>query len=186
MTSGGIAKKYLDASDIELAIADVARLAKNSGVRVALVGGAAMQLYGSERLTKDVDFIASGALADLAEIKPLVFGGYQTQTSGVPVDWILRDDDYAGLYEEALNVAKVLPGSPVRVVSPEYLAAMKMAAGRRKDEDDLRALLRSDALDIEATEKVIRSWLGRYGVQSFRAFAREAKFLEEEEKHGRL
>lgn len=53
-------KKFLDASQITGAITEAAALARKQHVRVALAGGCAMQIYGSDRLTADVDLIASG------------------------------------------------------------------------------------------------------------------------------
>lgn len=174
MTSG---TKFLDASDITRAIEEVRELARPDVVAVVLAGGAAMQIYGSDRLTKDVDFIAAEPIPGLPDEGPLSFGGYKSHTpSGVPVDVILRSDDYEGLYEEAIQTAEKDPELRVSVVSPEYLAAMKMAAGRVKDEEDLRSLILSGNLDLGKAETVIREWLGRYGLSSFRSFVEEAKW----------
>ena len=176
MTSG---TKFLDASDITRAIREVRQLSRD----VMLAGGAAMQIYGSDRLTKDVDFVTTGPIPGLPEEGRLSFGGYRSHTAtGVPVDVIIRSDDYAGLYEEALATATRDPDLDVPVVAPEYLAAMKMAAGRVKDEEDLRSLILSGNLDLAKAETVIRNWLGRYGLSSFRAFVDEARWLAERER----
>lgn len=177
-----IGSKFLDASDIDRAIAEVAALT-TTGPRVALAGGAAMQLYGSDRLTKDVDFVAMAPIQALPHEGVLSFGGYRSHSpSGVPVDLIVRADEYEGLYEEALDRAIEVTGVPVRVVAPEYMAAIKMAAARSKDEDDLRALILNSDLDRERAEKVIREWLGRYGLTTFRSFVAEAEWRASRER----
>lgn len=57
--------------DIRRAIADVIAVASPAGVRVVLIGGAAMQHDGSLRRTTNVDFAADGAIGGLAEGDPL-------------------------------------------------------------------------------------------------------------------
>jgi len=44
-------KKFLDASQITGAITEAAAIARKQHVRVALAGGCAMQIHGSDRLT---------------------------------------------------------------------------------------------------------------------------------------
>src|SRR5262249_13918356 len=101
--------------------------------------------------------------------KRLTFGGVGTKVKGVPVDVIVRDDKYAALYEEAILASRN------GVVTPPYLAAMKMAAGRPKDESDLIYLISNGQLgDFKATERIIRKHLGPYAVDSFEGYAFEA------------
>ena len=52
----------LDEDSAKEAIAAVAELAAESGIAWALAGGLAMILYGSDRLTKDVDIVAERIL----------------------------------------------------------------------------------------------------------------------------
>src|SRR5437016_9151272 len=77
------------------ALQQVTATAESNGVAWALVGGIAMHLYGSPRLTKDVDVIASTTLPLVAE-KRLAFGGeryrVEVRQRDVPVDWIVRKD----------------------------------------------------------------------------------------------
>jgi hypothetical protein len=83
------------------ALQRVVSVADRHGVAYALIGGIAMHLYGSPRLTKDVDVIASAILPLTAE-KRLAFGGerYHVKlgTRVVPVDWIVRDDTARKFY----------------------------------------------------------------------------------------
>jgi hypothetical protein len=128
-----------------------------------------MQHYGSDRLTGDLDFAAADVLRSLPVIRPLTFGGVQTTTpGGVPVDLIVRDDDYQSLYEEIVSISPMVPELGVRVVPPTHLAATKMAAGRDKDTLDLKFLLAEDGLvDLQRARAVIRRHLGPYAAQEF-------------------
>lgn len=93
----------------------------------------------------------------------------------VPVDVIVRDDDFADLYVAAQDHV-VDKGAPLPIVEPEYIAAMKLVAGRRKDEDDLAFLITSGVIDLGKTERIIRKHLGAYALREFRSFVEEAKW----------
>ena len=161
-------KRFLDPAMLAQALAQVAELAKSEGVRIALLGGFALQHYGSDRLTGDIDVAAEERVHGLPRGTPLSFGGEQTEApNGVPVDVVVRDDDYAPLYEEALERAPRVRGVPVPVVRPEYLAAMKMVAGRARDTADLEFLLTSGTADPAKTRKIIKKHLGPYAAQEF-------------------
>ena len=124
-----------------------------------------MELLGSDRMTTDVDFVCSDLPGHLQIRRSLSFGGAAATTSkGHPVDLVVRNDDYAGLYAEALEKAVEEPGLSVRVVLPKYLAAMKMAAGRDKDEADLKTLIRLETITFEGTADVVRRHLGVYAL----------------------
>ena len=163
------ASRFLSPEQLLAGVAEVIALAREEGVEVVLVGGLAMQLYGSDRLTGDLDFAAGATLDALPPIRELTFGGVQTTTpSGVPVDFIVRNDDYRLLYQEAMNVSPLATAFGVRVVPPNYLVAMKMAAGRDKDTLDLKFLLAQDGLvDEVATRAIVRRHLGPYAAQEF-------------------
>ncbi|MFY9226289.1 MAG: hypothetical protein WAQ98_26665 [Blastocatellia bacterium] len=126
----------------------VGNLANQEEINWALAGGLAMHLYGSPRLTKDVDVIASQHLSLVAEHQ-LTFGGssYTIQIGKymVQVDWIVRNDGYEKYYKAALKDAIELPNG-LRVVSPEWLVILKLNAGRQKDFDDIVFLLTQENL----------------------------------------
>lgn len=144
---------------------------------VAVLGGYAMQLYGSERLTKDLDVAALRAPLNLPRVAPLTFGGFTTRTaSKIPVDIIVRDDESRALYRAAIRAAKRMPGVPLRVVTIPFLAAIKQASGRTKDEGDLEFLLlkMSDGEYLE-TRRIVKRFLGWYAAREldqYRAIAR--------------
>ncbi len=136
-------------TDTGLAAAQkIGEIAARENVEWALVGGIAMYLYGSPRLTKDVDVIASNIIS-LAANAPLTFGGnnYVVEVGKyrVAVDWIVRSDGYKKYYRAALTAAVVLPNG-IKLISPEWLVILKMFAGRQKDYDDTVFLLREKDL----------------------------------------
>ncbi len=164
-------------TELNQAAQRVMMFARQQGVRAAIAGGYAMQAYGSTRLTSDLDIVAAGALVALKVGPLLSFGGYQTTVDNVPVDIILRDDDFAPLYAEALTRAArttELPGK-LPTITPPYLALMKMVAGRSKDMDDIARLI-AGGLDVVATRKIARRLLGAYAAIDFDSIVQEAKW----------
>ena len=126
------------------AVQKLAKLAEKENVEWALAGGIAMHLYGSPRLTKDVD-VVSKAFLSLAGKHRLTFGGisYELKVGRklITVDWIVRNDDYVEYYRQALQDAVELPNK-IKVLTPEWLVILKSIAGRPKDRDDAVYLLR--------------------------------------------
>lgn len=163
--------KFPDASKLLATAQAVAEKAKGSGVRAAVVGGYAMQVYGSDRLTTGVDFAADGKLS--------------VGRTSVEVKWIIRTDDYRALYAEVVERSK-LTRLAFRVVLPEYLAAMKLAAGRDKDQDDLIWLLRQPNLvDRKAAREIVHRLVGgQFAAESFDAVAREADWRNDSGRSG--
>lgn len=178
-------KKFLGPTQIEAALVEVSELPDIQHVRIAVAGGIAMQVYGSDRLTKDIDFVADRTFAGIEVLKKLSFGGVGglTIASRVPVDVIVRDDEGERLYIEALVNAQ--PSADLLgalIVGPEYLAAMKLFAGRVKDEEDLRFLIRTDAINVEKTAKIIKKCLGAFAEKEFRSHVDEMAWRMEKER----
>lgn len=175
-------KRLLSPDEIDAAVAYVAEAARSAGAWFALIGGVAMHAYGSPRLTGDVDIALERGI-DVAALEPigvLSFGGYKARTpSGVDIDVVLRDDDYAVLYERVIETAEDIDGVPV--ARAEYLVAMKMAANRPKDWADIEYLVTTDAFDVASARTVIREHLGPFAVDEFDAFVRAARWRHERE-----
>lgn len=170
MTEYGPKKKLRDQHELMTAAQQAAIIARENHQRAALLGGLAMQLYGSPRLTSDIDIVTARELEGLVPEGLLTFGGYKSTTpNGVPIDVIIRDDDFRPLYEAALNHAGRLRGIPILVVRPEYLAAIKLASARPKDEADLDFLIVDGPFDMDKTLKIVRKYMGVYAVQEFKA-----------------
>lgn len=139
------AAKLMIATDTGIEAAQqVGQLAAQEEIEWALAGGLAMHLYGSPRLTKDVDIIASRDLS-LTPQHRLNFGGssYTLQVGKyvVQIDWIVRNDGYQKYYRAALKEAIELSNG-LRIVTPEWLVILKFNAGRQKDLDDIVFLLK--------------------------------------------
>ena len=164
-------QRLLSPEVLDKAARCVIDVAKIEGVPAAIGGGFALQLYGSPRLTGDIDVVALRRLMSLPQGEPLSFGGYRSEVDGVPVDIILRDDDFASLYDQGLLCKRTVEGLPV--LPAEYLAAMKMVAGRHKDLADLEFLIGEGVIDMTETRSIVRRFLGPYAVKELNSFAEE-------------
>lgn len=125
----------------------IKEIADRENVGFAIAGGLAMHLYGFERATKDVDFVAEKRLP--MEVKRyLSFGGerYEIEVGGekIDVDWIMRRDNYKDFYKQALADAAELKSW--KILTPEWLVILKYIAGRAKDRLDLLWLLQQKTL----------------------------------------
>ena len=144
----------------------IGQLADQEEIEWALAGELAMHFYGSPRLTKDVDIIASNHLSLTSE-HSLSFGGssYTLQVGkyNVQIDWIVRSDGYQDLYRKVLKEAIGLPNG-LRVVTPEWLVILKFNAGRQKDLDDIVFLLKQERLvDRSAVKQKVIENMGEGG-----------------------
>lgn len=170
------ATQFLSADQIDNALREAKTLFADQ--HVALCGGLAMQLYGSDRMTKDVDVVAEQLPEDVKVKRPLTFGGAVIETrSGTLLAVIVRSDAYANLYDHALSTALRRKGIPIPVVTAEALAAMKLVAARKKDEDDLLFLLTSRAVKLPRARALIREHLGVFAVDEFNRRVDEAAWL---------
>lgn len=183
MTAKRTKIKFLNPDDIEETISEIAAIAIRNRVNTALVGGVAMSVYGSDRLTKDVDVACRDEyLPELKQLKELSFGGFSTKSlSGHPVDVIVRNDAYRPLYAAAIEDAHD-EGLPLPVVSPEYLAALKMAAARDKDMFDLETLFRLGVLNLDKTRSIIKQYLGEYAAREWDSLVAEFEWKSAREK----
>ena len=127
----------LDDESAMQTIETVGKLADENNIEWALAGGLAVILYGSDRLTKDVDIIATKTLP-LQNEGLLMQGGerYHIQTAKreVAVDWITRNDEAKKFYQQALKDAVMIQETPI--LTPEWLVILKYIAGRFKDQED--------------------------------------------------
>ena len=159
-------EELLDQASATEALATLQKLAAAQGVEWALVGGLAAILYGSARMTKDIDAIAQKPLAELPEVGPLQQGGVRyavaTERESVFVDWITRSDGAAKFYQRALAEATTMDGLPI--VTPEWLVILKFIAGRFKDQEDAVALLsRPGLVDRRRIKEIVREITGAEG-----------------------
>ncbi len=158
-----------------------------------LFGAQAVQVWGQPRLSVDVDvtvrlgsrdvpsFVAGMRSAGFelrvedrddflrrTSVLPFVHSG-----TSVPVDVVLAA---SGAEEEFLSRARVvrIAGAEVHVISPEDLVVTKVLAGRPKDLEDVRGILRSrpdlDEARVRALLSLLEEALGQSDlVPSFEA-----------------
>jgi hypothetical protein len=155
------------------AIETVGKIANANSIDWALVGGIALLLYGSDRLTKDVDIIATNRL----QVSPSIIVGQlqqggerysiETKKQTVSVDWIIRNDEAKRYFQEALKESVTVKNFPV--LTPEWLVILKHIAGRFKDQEDAIFLLRQKGL---VDRKKVRENIIRVGGQEAWGLAR--------------
>lgn len=167
----------IDTDSASQAVEIISQLAEENGVNWALVGGLAMNLYGSDRLTKDIDVIADKLLPlpKSQIVGKLKQGGErfnaETDKTVVSVDWIIRNDVFKSMFSQALKESVRINDVPV--LTPEWLVILKFIAGRFKDQEDAVFLLsRQGLVDRKLIkENVIKTageiaWeLARHGYQ---------------------
>lgn len=149
---------------------------REAGVRWYLFGAQAAIVWGSPRLSADVDVTASLERTDLAGYVEamrnhgfdVVFGDadfvartrvipFVHRDSRMPLDIVLSGP---GLEEEFLQraVSVDVAGTTIPVISPEDLIVTKILAGRPKDIEDIRGVIheRKDSLDVARIRAVLR------------------------------
>lgn len=132
------------------AIDFVSKIADENNIDWVLIGGLAMNFYGSDRLTKNIDMISNQRLPIPKEkiVGQLRQGGerFQVETDKkvVSIDWIIRNDEFKALFQDALAEAVKIDDVPI--LKPEWLVILKFIAGRFKDQEDAVFLLSRNGL----------------------------------------
>lgn len=161
----------------ETLIATIAKDLKNAGLDYMIIGGQAVLLYGSPRMTKDIDItlgvdvgdldIVVQAISTTLEIIPEDFRSFAVQTSvlptkdkasGIRVDFIFSFTPYE---RQAIKRSQAvsLSGTEVSFASAEDVVIHKVFAGRPRDLEDVKSiLLRNPDLD----SAYIRKWLREF------------------------
>ncbi len=156
-------------------LADFQRACAELKVGWYLFGAQAALLYGSPRLTADADLtVLLGDVATQTFVEALTKNGFELRVSdaaftrttrvlpvhhrasGFPADVVLGGP---GLEESFLEraVVRAIHGLSVPVAAAEDLIAMKVLAGRRKDEEDVVAILSAQTgrLDLALARKTL-------------------------------
>lgn len=166
-------------------VSEIFRELKISG---ALIGRLAVWAWlpetGEHAFTKDLDVAVSDAslygIRRFASGKPfktadLPIGGVNISSpeKNINVDFIDRssDDfgDFRALFESAIEEAAasgrtvVVGQNVIPLVSAEHLIAMKMVAHTKKDEEDIKRLLKAVEVDIQTLREMIARFLGPLG-----------------------
>jgi hypothetical protein len=181
MTRRYIANAFLSPDVIDASIDEVHALAKDDGQCIALAGGIAMQIYGSTRLTGDVDVIAESPIPGVIAEGPLaLIPGYAGRLpNGVGIDVIVPEpeNEWFDLFEHALRNAVPLAAGGIPIVVREDLVVMKMMAGREdKDIPDLHYLLSDERTNLPLARLIVRELLGKYAGKEFDQLVEEARW----------
>lgn len=158
------------------ALLGIAAAMREAGARWYLFGAQAAILWGSPRLSADVDVTVEvpretiGTLIDAMRKHgfDLVFGDdefvertrvlpFVQRTTKMPVDVVLAGP---GLEEEFLNraIGVALHDESIPVIAPDDLIVTKILAGRPKDIEDARAVIlaRRDDIDLARVRSLLR------------------------------
>lgn len=93
---------------------------------------------------------------DYLKSKGYPWKGEHIIIEGVPVQFIPADE----LEEEAVRNAKLIEyeGIDTKVITPEYLIAILLRAGRRKDIEKIERLLELIDIDREKLEEILNKF----------------------------
>lgn len=145
----------------------------------AIGGGIATLFYTEPFLTYDLDIFiltettSTQAIIDLSPIfeylkkKGYYWKGEHILIEGVPVQFIYADE----LEKEAVEKARIAEyeGVKTKVIAPEYLIAILLRAGRKKDIEKVEKLLQEAEIDKEELRKI----LDKFGLRErFKSYER--------------
>lgn len=164
-------ERFIDPEQINESIRLIQQMAAEQGFLAVLIGGVALQVYGSPNFTKDIDFALDQPIGDsgsLQKINPISFGGARyAAPNGAKIDLIVRNDEYAKLYEDAIKNSIQSPAG-IPIVTPEHLTVMKFASGREHDILAVKWMIRRpDLLDIKKARSIVYRFMGRYAQDRF-------------------
>ena len=173
-------------------LSSIARALDEAGIAYMVIGGQAVLLYGEPRLTRDINITLGVDAASLERLlnlsrrlglQPAVSdtAAFVSKTnvlpvadsaSGIRVDFIFSFTPYEAA-AIARTVSRSLEGHPVRYAAVEDVIVHKLFAGRARDLEDIRGILRRrPALD----ETYLQRWLSEFRATSYRDLWHE--FLE--------
>jgi len=162
----------------EKLITEIGGALDGGGVPYMIIGGQAVLLYGSPRLTRDIDITLGADVSRLDEILSIIdslglkvipkdIETFVKQTmvvpaieesSGIRVDFIFSFTPYEA---EAIKRARkvVINLREVRFASPEDLIIHKIFAGRAIDLEDVKVIvLKVNNLDIQYIVRWLREF----------------------------
>ena len=165
---------------IEKLLKKIAQCLDENGIGYMIIGGQAVLLYGTPRLTRDIDItlgvdtdkflLIEGICGKLGlKILPENPEDFARETKVLPaeelklrirVDFIFSFTPYE---MQAIKRTKevLMNGYPVKFASCEDVIIHKLIAGRVIDEEDVKNILikNRDSIDLE----YIRKWLSEFG-----------------------
>jgi hypothetical protein len=140
---------------------DAVSLFEELKIGYALIGGIAAMYYGRARFTEDVDFVAVTGPMDVFASHPAILEKHHFapdcvhklyHKSGVEVD--LWKDSFADqIVGNTIEVA--LAGRPIRLIEVLNLIAMKLRAGRLKDDYDVSEIVQNQSIDESRLSELV-------------------------------
>lgn len=159
-------------------LATIAIELKKADLPYMIIGGQAVLLYGTPRMTKDIDITLGVDIGRLENILPaldamglkIIPEDYKAfaektyvlptrdETSGIRVDFIFS---YTPYERQAISNSRVvlLKGANVMFASAEDVIIHKIFAGRPRDLEDVRSILLKTP---ELERDYIRKWLSEF------------------------
>jgi hypothetical protein len=132
---------------------DAVELFDELRIGYALIGGIAAMYYGRARFTEDVDFVAVTGHMEIFADHPVEIVKHHFVSdcthklyhrSGVQVD-LWKDEHADQIVQRAIDAE--LAGRKIRVIEPHDLIAMKLRAGRLKDDYDISQVVLGTPID---------------------------------------
>ena len=166
--------KPTDSSLLEL-LGALSDLAVQASADIALIGARARMVWGSDELADSIDIVASGNPAgDSASGLPVEGVSYVHLLP--QVRWTVRRDEYRGLYTAAEETAVIVPGLPLRVVTPDLLGAMLLADKSIDSRSILLANIVAGTIEPEALLEACGRHLGPYAISDARSVIADAEW----------
>ncbi|MCG2622538.1 DUF6036 family nucleotidyltransferase [Arthrobacter sp. I2-34] len=170
-----------DAQQVKDLLRELARrlLGRDVAADIYLVGGAAIALeYSSRRSTADIDatYQPEQTVNDVAREMTTDLGLDPKWLNSSAKAWLPNGTDL-----EATTVL-IAENLTLRVASPRFLLAMKLAAGRDRDIHDIAVLCR--ALGIQSAEEAVDIAFELYGEESMQLGNRDDLLLVAQEALG--
>ncbi len=132
---------------------------RDEDVEAYVVGGAAIAIVlGFRRSTEDVDALFSNYRL-VMEI-----GEEMSRERSIPSHWLNSIEPYIPTWartEDTEAKTMSIGGLTVKFASPRWLLAMKIAAGRQKDAEDIVALIRH--LELHSAEEIVNWTIEAHG-----------------------
>jgi hypothetical protein len=128
---------------------------RRAGIKHVLVGGLAVGINGYPRPTRDIDFLVDDSAFEFHG--PIITHrpGLPISYKGIGIDWVSLEPNERAALEEFLILPEL---SSVPVMPIEPLVAMKLLAGRHKDQSDIIELIKAGADINSCVEFVSRSF----------------------------
>lgn len=159
----------------------ISRIARNLDkldIPYMIIGGQAVLLYGSPRLTKDIDITLGVSVARLSDvvrlckisrlkILPDKYREFVESTfvlpaadpaSGIRVDFIFSFTPYEQQAIKRTNIVQI-GATDVRFASVEDVIIHKIFAGRPRDMEDVKDIMLKN---VKINKKYIRKWLSEF------------------------